>query len=452
MANRKKRLAREQARLQKDLKFKEQLRAQKKLEAKGIVGIFEQMKQVKFRWDLLPKNIKKKHDFPIEMGAKALRELFQSKRKFRKIQERLELIIRHPKLVNVSMNFPAALVYFLKNQDEFVRPFEEWKPPKSNHDVAIFESLFRHLFVKYPLPKFVTRMITPLNMVHIHSPLTNIISTLVSGAGVHKSGFDKVKLNGKMNYLFQTAPARLSMSEAIWWAKIRGLGASEKVAYCIIGRIEPNQWDVWQDWVESFVFFTKKLNLTDSKLLKEIFKFVMYQNSYQNYYVEIDGNSLRVPAIYPDYSLKGRSLASVQRHLEEWKKQIEWVKAIKSLGEFPKPPFKNFEYETNSNRYQIRYLKNYKELAEEGRKMKHCVASYADNCLMKESSIWSLRRITGKGVFKRLATVEIGLNDGKYELDEFQAKCNQKPTDFAINLVKQWATEEGIDAKDWSYC
>ena len=80
MANRKKRLAREQARWQKNLKFKEHLRVHKKTEAKGIVGIFEQMKKVNFRWELLPKEIKSRYDFPHHNGTIALREIFHSKR------------------------------------------------------------------------------------------------------------------------------------------------------------------------------------------------------------------------------------------------------------------------------------------------------------------------------------------------------------------------------------
>jgi len=46
------------------------------------------------------------------------------------------------------------------------------------------------------------------------------------------------------------------------------------------------------------------------------------------------------------------------------------------------------------------------ELAQEGRAMRHCVATYAGECIQGKASIWSLRATTRQGQ-KRLLTIEL---------------------------------------------
>ena len=156
--------------------------------------------------------------------------------------------------------------------------------------------------------------------------------------------------------------------------------------------------------------------------------------------------------IRDSYSLKGRSLESVLRHLEEWQKQIALVKKLGCVGTFPEPKVRGFEYETKNHRYAIKRLKTYHELAEEGRKMKHCVAGYVDECVKGESSIWSIRMLCKGNGFKRLATVEIELFEDAYQLNEFQGKCNTKPTNLSIHMVKEWAKQQPFEiSEDWKY-
>lgn len=451
MANRKKRLEKEQAKLKAALLLKKRYRERKELELKGNAMIFDKWKASKFNQGQVPKEMKRVPNSYHYDAIAWLNHLYSSK-KTKATQEVLEAITRHPKLAHVSFNFYGAMARILATHGTRTNQLETWKPPKSNHENVLFRSLFNHLFVKYPLPKLVLRAVRPMVFITNHSEIRTLLFELARGKGIHQIKENKVKLNGKMNYFFMTAPERLSIIEALWWGKLRAMKVTEQVAYCIIGRLQPSQWIGWQPWIEDYVYFVNKLKLDDSKQLKDIFEFVMYQWDFRRYQVKLGEDYINVPVIYHNYSLKKRSLESVTRHLEEWSKQIQLVKRYGCAKEFPEPKLKGFKFTSKNHQYVIKRLKNYNELAEEGRQMKHCVSSYANECVQEESSIWSVRMLTGKGGFKRLATVEIEYTEEKYQLCEFQGKCNTKPSNLTIHMVRQWAKKEGFEmAEDWSY-
>lgn len=451
MANRKKRLEKEQAKLKAALRLKERYRRKKVLEESGIVLIFNKWKTSKFHLDKRPKELKQLSK-PWRIEAMYWLNHIYTSKKTKATQDKLQELISHPKLAQVGLNFVGAMARLLSTYGTPINELSTWKPPRSNHDVVLFRSLFTHLFVKYPLPKFVLRAAIPIVLIFEESLIANMVVELARGKGIHQIELSKLKLNGKMNFFFLTTPEKFSIVEALWWAKLRGMKATEQVAYCVIGRLQPNQWQGWQPWIDDYLYFVNKLKLDDSKQLKDIFDFLLYQKEFKTYQVQLGEDYINVPIIYPNYSLKGRSLESVMRHVEEWNKQIQLVKKYGCAKEFPEPKVKGFHFTSKNHQYVIKRLKNYNELAEEGRQMKHCVSSYANECVKAEASIWSIRMLLGKGTFKRLATVEIEYLDDKYQLCEFQAKCNTKPSNLAIHMVREWSKKEGFDmAEDWSY-
>ncbi len=441
MANRKKKWAREKARIAAQEQLKNKFKQQKQFKKFGAAALFEAWKHTKFTWDNLSKKIQQRFEAPNIQA----RNLFKKYSDYKAVHRCFETVIQHPKLQQLSMDSLAVVLHSMQYFSGITRPIETWNAPKSKNELTLFNSVYQHLFVQYTINKPTSRHISPYYLLSPETRFTRIMLKIIEGKGLHQFDLECIKLNSKANYLFMTAPDRLSLFEAIWWAKIRQLGGSEQLAYIIIGQLEPTAWRHWKGWMEDFIHFCKKWKITTNKFLKGILNFTAYQNSFREYYIEEKDYSIYVPPIYPDYRLKGRTPASVQRHLKEWEEQIELIKSADCKHEFPAISVKEFNFQYQQQNFKIVHLKSYHQLIEEGRKMKHCVASYGRACLRGESSIWSLRQVITAKQFKRIATIELCKDESDTcFVEEFQSKCNTTPSKLAKTIVQQWSEQNNI--------
>src|SRR5204863_9772809 len=112
----------------------------------------------------------------------------------------------------------------------------------------------------------------------------------------------------------------------------------------------------------------------------------------------------------PGFTIKGRTPASLLRQVEAWHRTL--AKVQQPQAEWPRSGIEPFEFVEGSERggnlkvWTITELLSTKALVAEGRKMKHCVASYAHSCASGECSIWTLEVETFEGRAKIL-TVEV---------------------------------------------
>jgi PcfJ-like protein len=90
----------------------------------------------------------------------------------------------------------------------------------------------------------------------------------------------------------------------------------------------------------------------------------------------------------------------LMRYQEEWHAQQEQIRMAEDEGRSWLSLVESFEHED----YSVVPLASAAALFEEGRIMRHCVYSYADDCLAGESRIFSIRRV---GLKRSLATVEL---------------------------------------------
>ena len=74
--------------------------------------------------------------------------------------------------------------------------------------------------------------------------------------------------------------------------------------------------------------------------------------------------------------------------------------------------------------WYVRPLTSSYELALEGMRMKHCVASYTEQCLAGSYRLFSvIERLTNMPV----ATIGFEKTDGQWHMDQIQGKCNKDP-------------------------
>ena len=161
-----------------------------------------------------------------------------------------------------------------------------------------------------------------------------------------------------------------------------------------------------------------------------------------SYYIDLpDDEYINVPSLYPDFKLKGRSVASVLRFNEEWISYLKLIKGV-GVGNFSSSKFKPFRTYHKKSLVTIKQIMNAKDLIKEGKIMSHCVATYAGECAKGDSSIWSLKIRSSNKKVKNVLTIEI-LENEKH-INEALGKCNRNATKLEHQWLKAWAEKEGL--------
>ena len=91
--------------------------------------------------------------------------------------------------------------------------------------------------------------------------------------------------------------------------------------------------------------------------------------------------------------------------------------------------------------WRIRELLSSQELIAEGRRMHHCVSSYAASCHAGRCSIWSVDVETEDGA-EALLTIEVG-HDAK-DIRQVRGLRNRVATEKEKEIIRRWALQEKL--------
>ena len=159
-----------------------------------------------------------------------------------------------------------------------------------------------------------------------------------------------------------------------------------------------------------------------------------------------------------DFSLQGRSLTwleaesrlyydnihqrAARRREQIQRRRTAWD-AIRKRAETswdPHPSVSSYEWYEGSQRvFKVVELCTRAELAQEGARMNHCVASYEDSCKTRSVSIWSLRQFK-KDRWYSLVTIELYAK----EIRQTRGRFNVSPSPQEEEMLLQWADREGL--------
>jgi hypothetical protein len=175
----------------------------------------------------------------------------------------------------------------------------------------------------------------------------------------------------------------------------------------------------------------------------------------------------------PEFSLKGRTLASLGRQMHAWHRDLEAIARIEAArrraeavrarahgqahGQAPaseascncswtgaaiadwswSPAAKD---RSRREEYLVVQLRTAADLVAETRAMHHCVASYAAKCIAGNASIWSLRR-RAAGTTERLLTIEL---DRQHRAIQVRGFANRTARTDERKLMERWARARGI--------
>jgi len=161
----------------------------------------------------------------------------------------------------------------------------------------------------------------------------------------------------------------------------------------------------------------------------------------------------------PNLSMKGRSPEALLRQVEGWHarlgrivgtRSLKWDPhpTIQGMRFFARPPGKRKDTPEAQVEYRVVQLLNAAELGEEGRRMCHCVASYARSCAANHVSIWSIRRLLPERTgYVPLCTIEV--RDSARQVVQARTRRNELPTPRAWSMLEQWVRAQGLSISSW---
>jgi len=397
----------------------------------------------------------------------------------------LELLLhvrKHTRLIAVAPVLPAlgrapgntfvsGLLALACHHEAWLRPVPEWRPDSHNARRQ-FGQLARHLLTCYAVPSFMDAAWFEGN---------------ASGAGDrdgeracrHQEWFRHVGMGGnirtvveplsltkRMAHEFLIAPDDLAIEAALRYGQVLGLGGDERLARAVVATRLAEITDDEPFWLGVLHFFVNNPML-DTACVGPIVDYV-YHRRFEADAVEGDdplppaeadgglptaGGERPAPQA-ATFSIKGRTVASLLRLVEEWHRQlaretrrrpVEWEPS--GIGAF----LLLEEEAENPRRWTIQEILTDAGLREEGREMRHCVASYARSCARGHTSVWSMQvEECRTGARRRVMTISV--ENGRRVITQARGRCNQLPGNRHASprlndspaLLRQWATQEGL--------
>jgi len=316
----------------------------------------------------------------------------------------------------VQVDVLAAMLPF---EHALVREPESWAGARG-HPLAVVDSLASHLFGHYPAPRFLAsawfgERSEPRQWFVAHA----------QGARFRTLALP-LAMTRQMEHVFLHTPDHYPIEHALRRAEVIGLGGSPELADVILTTRLGEHFDDPERWRLALAWLVRCGNTVD---LVQVQPLVDY----------LEAN---------DTKLRGRTFASVMRLVAEWHESlgqqqvrlITWPRTRWNALTLPIPPT---PHEPRSSEWTIHELLDTRELAAEGRAMRHCVGGYWHTCSTRYSAIWSVRRRwDGQRVARSVLTIQVKIASGV--IVQIRGKANSWPNDEPLDIVRSWATREGL--------
>lgn len=308
---------------------------------------------------------------------------------------------------------------------EIVRPPEDWVLI-AGHPLRVVDSLARHLFARYPTPRFLASAWFGRSTLRDHERRRWFVA-IAGGASIRSLALP-LAITRRMGDCFLRTPDHFGIDHALRRAEVIGLGGSRELAEAVLATrlgetfVDGERWRVALAWL---------VRCGDDVDLAQVGPLVDYLRA-----------NLR------QVDLRGRTFASVMRLVRAWHghlggRRVRLVRWAPSRAAGLVVPVAPTEREPRSGEWTLVELVNSHALAHEGRTQHHCVSTYVNDCVTGRSTIWSLRhRFCDEGFPRSVLTIEV--NTAKRMIVQVRGKMNMKPHGLPLDLVHQWAAREGL--------
>lgn len=360
----------------------------------------------------------------------------------------LDRIVRGTKLFSarqVIRDYPAdihnsmlgALASLATHRRAWIRPLEQWKPDSKNARRQ-FASLARHLLAEYPVPAFMD------SVWFKRTRSQNWFLHVGSGGNIRTAERLLVPLNKRMAHHFLEAPDDYTVEHAFRWGQVHGLGGNARIADAVRATRLGASFRDEPFWTSVLRFFIANPML-DTAHYGPIVDYIHHRKFEPVETFVRPGVVETRPPPQPGFSMHRRDAGALLRQVEGWHRALAridggdrtWV----SCGIEPFSFVEGSKRNETERRWRIDELRSARALADEGRAMSHCVASYASSCATGRTSIWSLRVDDGIAS-RRVLTIEV--RPRTRVVGEARGKHNELPTPAAMSVLRRWAERERL--------
>jgi hypothetical protein len=333
-----------------------------------------------------------------------------------------------------------------------IRDGASWRPKLKTRDPAKLRlAAARHLYARYPVGAVLEAIWLDRTGLDAREIALRVgwYVVVAGGGSLYKAGANAL-MSRKEVHCFLNVAGDFAFDEAVWFAIARSYtedsGLAARLARTKIARTPRGDLAFWREVARFFC---------ENPASKQ----------------EIDDLCDYVGAMFrrdKAYSLKGRTLASLNRQMAAWHRDLAAIDRIEAMrrraaalarhsGEaVPKqgwsgarledwdwhPPAR--EAKARDEWFFVRQLTTAQDLVDESRAMHHCVSSYASKCIAGNASIWTLRR-KALGKTERLLTIEV---DPQLRAVQVRGFGNRLATPDERNILARWAKARGVTLRD----
>lgn len=332
---------------------------------------------------------------------------------------------------------------------EAIRDPTAWRPRMKSRDPARLRlAAARHLYARYPVSSALERVWLGVEELGVDEVRLRKGWYVIAarGGSLYKEGAGEW-LTRKEVHRFLNPPGDLSFEAAFWQAVARSytddLGLALSIARSKVAYTPRRQFAFWREAAQFFC-----ANPAPRALIDDLVDY-------------LDACHRRDRR----YSLKGRTLASLERQMHEWHRDLAAIARIEAArrragraaaragmaapegGRWDGSALADWSWQPSAKEprarreeYCVRQLRSASELVAETRAMRHCVSTYAAKCIAGSATIWSLtRRVPGK--VERLLTIELDRQDRAVQVRGF---ANRPPLPDEQKVLMRWAKARGV--------
>ncbi len=328
--------------------------------------------------------------------------------------------------------------------ENWLRPLETWQVKSHNRDRQ-FAELARHLFAEYHVPTFMEQVWFTENETY-----QNWYKHIGAGQNIRTAPDIPTSLTKKMAHHFLQAPKQYTVEEALRWGQVHALGGDRRLADALRGTRLIGDFGNDDFWLNVFRFFIANPML-DVSHVHPIIDFIWNQK-FENRHIFVErGVAEDIGPAQPNFSMRGRTPETLLRQVDEWHTELgretrmgnlQW--AHSDIGEFQLR--QGSKEKRNLKFWYIRELLSTGELSDEGRRMGHCVRSYAKSCHAGQKSIWTMEREDADGR-RKVLTIELLLADKV--IRQVRGRRNRIPTLSEKSILDRWAANEKLKIAEY---
>jgi hypothetical protein len=365
-----------------------------------------------------------------------------------------DLVFETATLARQQRLYLEGLIRLHDRRGQWIRDPTAWRPDSHNLGRQ-FSSLARHLLARYTVPVF-------LDAAWLRSDrgayrFRDWFVHVGKGRNI-RTAKTPYPLTKMIAHHFVRAPDDMTIEGALMLADIRSLGGGGRLAHALMGtrlgqRIESDA-ERRAFWLSVYRFFIANPML-DLRHAGPIVDFLAFQKfDTQEVMVAPGRVEVRAPP-QPNLSMARRTPEALLRQVEAWHGELR--RARRTDKRFWKPSgvpgFASLtgprDRPQEQTHWTVRELLSAQELIDEGRRMRHCVATFVESCSTGESSIWSLERRRGaESKLEPLLTIEI---DADGVMVEARGFANRWPTDQEKRVLEAWMKHAGLRPGPYLY-